>query len=112
MQRLRDERFELHPLFRHYGANLLADSDAFDEVSRLHFSFYLAKAESAAPNVRPTGSLLAFHWLVVEQRNLRSALEWANCNDTAGSKRLQSVAPLGAHGHGVHLPPTEENSGS
>lgn len=102
VQRLADQRYDLHPLFRGFGAKLLAEAGETDAVAAAHCRYYLANAEKRNPLIRATTSARAFLWLVVEQHNLQAAHAWATTRDPDKAASLASLIHAEIRGYGFH----------
>lgn len=72
-----EARYALLETLREYGWECLVQSDGADVVQRRHAEFFLALAESAAPELRGPRQASWMWRLEQESANLRSALRWS-----------------------------------
>jgi len=73
-----EPRFSMLETIREYAQERLEESEAAEEIGRLHAEFYLALAEEAEPRIRgPEETATSLDRLETEHDNLRAALLWS-----------------------------------
>jgi DNA-binding SARP family transcriptional activator/predicted ATPase len=95
-------RYHIHDLMIQFGLEKLNEAAEFAETYRRHCLYFLETAEKIE-SVWLTGrDVHSFFWLIKEQDNLHSALNWAIVHDLELAPRLIRCMHADLHRAGVH----------
>ena len=106
VHRISQNRYDLHNLLHQYGVEKLAAVGEIEATQKRHFEYYLQAARENEKLLKGSEPFRAFMWLVQEQVNLMTALDWAKAgeppNDEAGAELLHNLIHMEMHGGGIH----------
>lgn len=86
-----EPRFVMPEAICEYAMQLLETTGEADETQRRHATFFLARAEDAAPKLLTPHYPSVMAQLETEHENLRTALRWSLANDPAFALRLAAA---------------------
>ena len=86
--------YEMHELVRQYGAARLAEAGETEACHQWYFDYYWKRAEQNEAELFSGDSFSAFRWLILEQPNLQTALEWASREHLCDQRKMMRLRLL------------------